>query len=93
VKHRLADVKIALEFARPVVFGAAVTLSPSDVAAAKLAACEAAYRSARAALQLHGAIGYTAVYDLSLWLAKARALRGAWGTPEECRDAVLHGRT
>ncbi|MFF4897456.1 acyl-CoA dehydrogenase family protein [Streptomyces sp. NPDC001068] len=89
VKHRLADVKIALEFARPLVSGAAVTMAPADVAAAKLAACEAAYASARAALQLHGAIGYTEEYDLSLWLTRARALRGAWGTPEECRRVVL----
>ncbi|MFG3290082.1 acyl-CoA dehydrogenase family protein [Streptomyces sp. NPDC048179] len=91
IKHRLADAKIALEFARPLVFGAAVTMAPADVAAAKLSACEAAYAGARAALQLHGAIGYTAEYDLSLWLTKARALRGAWGTPEECRAEVLSG--
>ncbi|MEU9448329.1 acyl-CoA dehydrogenase family protein [Streptomyces sp. NPDC048277] len=92
VKHRLADAKIALEFARPLVFGAAVTMTPSDAAAAKLRACEAACVSAGAALQLHGAIGYTAEYDLSLWLTKARALRAAWGTPEECRGVVLDRR-
>ncbi|MGW0625822.1 acyl-CoA dehydrogenase family protein [Streptomyces sp. NPDC002758] len=91
VKHRLADAKTALEFARPLLFGAALTLAPADVAAAKVSACEAAYGTARAALQLHGAIGYTAEYDLSLWLTKARALRTAWGTPQECRDAVLNG--
>ncbi|MER5432751.1 acyl-CoA dehydrogenase family protein [Streptomyces sp. NPDC002588] len=89
VKHRLADAKIALEFARPLVLAAAVTMDPADVAAAKVSACEAAYATARTALQLHGAIGYTAEYDLSLWLTKARALRTAWGTPDECRAAVL----
>ncbi|ARP69738.1 acyl-CoA dehydrogenase [Streptomyces pluripotens] len=89
VKHRLADAKTALEFARPVLFGAAISMRPADVAAAKLTACEAAYTAARTALQLHGAIGYTAEYDLSLWLTKARALRAAWGTPDECRDLVL----
>ncbi|MFH0176733.1 acyl-CoA dehydrogenase family protein [Streptomyces cacaoi] len=92
VKHRLADAKIALEFARPLVLGAAVTMSPADVAAAKVSACEAAYTTARTALQLHGAIGYTAEYDLSLWLTKARALRTAWGAPEDCRAEVLRGR-
>jgi alkylation response protein AidB-like acyl-CoA dehydrogenase len=91
VKHQLADAKIALEFARPLVFGAALTMTESDVAAAKVTACEAAYRTARTALQLHGAIGYTAEYDLSLWLTKARALRSAWGDPGECRAAVLGG--
>ncbi|MBL1084805.1 acyl-CoA/acyl-ACP dehydrogenase [Streptomyces actinomycinicus] len=89
VKHRLADAKTALEFARPLLFGAAVSLRPAEVAAAELTACEAAYSTARTALHLHGAIGYTAEYDLSLWLTKARALRSAWGTPEECRDLVL----
>ncbi|MBW8797935.1 MAG: acyl-CoA/acyl-ACP dehydrogenase [Streptomyces sp.] len=92
VRHRLADVKIALEFARPMVFGAAVTMTASDVAAAKLSSCEAACTGAAAALQLHGAIGYTAEYDLSLWLTKARALRAAWGTPDECRGVVLGRR-
>ncbi|MEU6066543.1 acyl-CoA dehydrogenase family protein [Streptomyces sp. NPDC047082] len=91
VKHRLADAKTALEFARPLLFGATLTMHPADVAAAKLKACEAAYATARTALQLHGAIGYTAEYDLSLWLTRARALRAAWGGPDECRERVLSG--
>jgi alkylation response protein AidB-like acyl-CoA dehydrogenase len=89
VKHQLADAKIALEFARPLVLGAALTMTGQDIAAAKVTACEAAYTTARTALQLHGAIGYTAEYDLSLWLTKARALRTAWGDPDECRATVL----
>ncbi|MFI9758439.1 acyl-CoA dehydrogenase family protein [Streptomyces sp. NPDC051963] len=91
VKHRLADAKIALEFARPLLFGAALTMDSADSAAAKVTACEAAYTTARTALQLHGAIGYTAEHDLSLWLTKARALRTAWGTPDECRALVVSG--
>jgi alkylation response protein AidB-like acyl-CoA dehydrogenase len=89
VKHRLADAKIALEFARPLLFGAALTMRPAEVAAAKAAACEAAYSTARTALQLHGAIGYTAEYGLALWLTKARALRTAWGAPHACRALVV----
>ncbi|MFE3037510.1 acyl-CoA dehydrogenase family protein [Streptomyces canus] len=91
VKHQLADARIALEFARPLLLSAALTLTARDVAAAKVTACEAAYRTARTALQLHGAIGYTAEYDLSLWLTKARVLRTAWGSPDECRATVLSG--
>ncbi|MEU9140227.1 acyl-CoA dehydrogenase family protein [Streptomyces sp. NPDC048404] len=91
VKHRLADAMIALEFARPLLFGAALSMAPAEVAAAKVTACEAAYTTARAALQLHGAIGYTAEYDLSLWFTKARALRTAWGTPAACRAEALAG--
>ncbi|MGW2780856.1 acyl-CoA dehydrogenase family protein [Streptomyces populi] len=91
VKHRLADATIALEFARPLLLGAALSMAPADVAAAKVRACEAAYATARTALQLHGAIGYTAEYDLSLWFTKARALRTAWGTPAQCRAEALAG--
>ncbi|MEU4349705.1 acyl-CoA dehydrogenase family protein [Streptomyces sp. NPDC023838] len=89
VKHRLADTLLAVEFARPLVYGAALTLAPGDLAAAKAAAGEAAYTAARAALQLHGAVGYTEELDLSLWLRKARPLRDAWGTPAACRAEVL----
>ena len=60
-----------------------------DVSAAKVACADAAYRAARAALQVHGAIGYTAELDLSLWLAKVRALVPAWGAQAEHRARVL----
>ncbi|MFI9774996.1 acyl-CoA dehydrogenase family protein [Streptomyces sp. NPDC051956] len=89
VKHRLADALTGLEFARPLVFGAALSMAPGDIAAAKVAAGEASYAAARAALQLHGAIGYTQELDLSLWLRKARPLRDAWGAPAACRARVL----
>ncbi|MCT4355162.1 acyl-CoA/acyl-ACP dehydrogenase [Streptomyces sp. Je 1-79] len=89
VKHRLADTLIALEFARPLLFGAALTFESADLAAAKVTAGEAACTAARTALQIHGAIGYTEELDLSLWLRKARPLRDAWGTPSWCRARVL----
>jgi alkylation response protein AidB-like acyl-CoA dehydrogenase len=89
VKHQLADVLIGLELARPLVHGAAVTGSSRDVSAAKVAAGDAAHRAARAALQVHGAIGYTAEHDLGRWLTKTRALVGAWGGPSMHRARVL----
>ena len=88
VKHQLADVAVGLDLARPLLFGAALSLSPRDVSAAKVACGDAAYRAARTALQVHGAIGYTAEYDLALWLTKVRALLSAWGTPRFHRDRV-----
>ena len=89
IKHRLADVRIALDFARPLVLGAALAEVPAS--AAKVAAGDAAYAASRAALQVHGAIGYTRELDLSLWLLKVRALLTAWGTPAEHRARVLEG--
>ncbi|MEU9758401.1 acyl-CoA dehydrogenase family protein [Streptomyces sp. NPDC047985] len=97
VKHRLADALTGLEFARPLLYGAALALAEeapdagAQVAAAKVTAGEAGYAAARAALQLHGAVGYTEELDLSLWLRKARPLRDAWGTPGDCRARVLAG--
>ncbi len=93
VKHQLADAYVGLELARPLLFGAALALGTGaaarDVSAAKVACTDAAYRAARVALQVHGAIGYTAEYDLSLWLTKVRALTSAWGTQRQHRDRVL----
>ena len=93
VKHHLADVLVALEFARPLVHAAAVTGAERDVSAARVAAADAAYLAARAALQVHGAVGFTQEHDLSLWLLKVRALRSAWGTQTFHRRRVLAALT
>ena len=89
VKHHLANVLVALEFARPLVHAAAVTGETRDVSAARVAAADAAYLAARAALQVHGAIGFTREHALSWWLLKVRALRSAWGTQTWHRRRVL----
>jgi alkylation response protein AidB-like acyl-CoA dehydrogenase len=87
LKHQLADARIALDFARPLVFGAALGEVPTS--AAKVGAADAAYRASRVGLQVHGAIGYTAEFDLSLWLMRIRALVTAWGTSSYHRDRLL----
>lgn len=89
IKHALADVHVALAFARPLVLGAALGEVPAS--AAKVAAADAAYLASRTGLQVHGAIGYTAEFDLSLWITKIRALVTAWGTPAHHRALLLEG--
>jgi alkylation response protein AidB-like acyl-CoA dehydrogenase len=89
IKHHLADVRIALDFARPLVWGAALEPTSRDVSAAKVACADAAYLASRTGLQVHGAIGYTQEFDLSIWLTKVRALVTAWGTPAFHRARVL----
>jgi alkylation response protein AidB-like acyl-CoA dehydrogenase len=93
IKHLLADVVTQLELARPLLYGAAVAgdTFARDVSAAKVLAGDAAYLAARTALQVHGAIGYTAEHDLGLRLTKVRALAGAWGTGSFHRSRVLAG--
>jgi alkylation response protein AidB-like acyl-CoA dehydrogenase len=85
VKHHLADALVKLEFARPVVYRAAYSMSrmpessPLHVSMGKAYASEAALLAARAALQCHGAIGYSYEHDLHLWMKRAWALAAAWG--------------
>jgi alkylation response protein AidB-like acyl-CoA dehydrogenase len=86
MKHMLADVAVALEFARPTVWRAAQALddgiSSADVhiSHAKVAATDAAYLAAESAIQVHGAMGYTYEVDLHFWMKRSWALGGAWGS-------------
>ena len=84
VKHHLANARIAVEFARPLVYRAAATLDPVHASMAKHKADEAALLTARAALQCHGAIGYTTEYDLHLYMKRSWALARSMG------DGRLH---
>jgi alkylation response protein AidB-like acyl-CoA dehydrogenase len=92
VQHQLADALLHSELARPVVYRAAWSMAhgepaaPRDVSMAKCYAAEAATFTARVALQVHGAVGYTDECDLHLWLKRALVLPAAWG------DAGWHRR-
>lgn len=85
VKHHLADVVTKIEFARPVLYRAALALQRGDrhraalVSHAKLAAADAAWTAARKGIQVHGACGYTWEVDLQMYMKRAWALDGAWG--------------
>lgn len=95
VKHLLADALERVEFARPVVYRAALSLDERDPDAgrhaseAKALASEAAVGAARAALQVHGAIGYTWEADLHFWMKRAWSLASAWGDARFHRARVL----
>ncbi len=85
VKHMLANIKVKLEYARPVVQRAAHSVANASpgravhVSMAKLTAGDAASFGAKTALQAHGAIGYTWEQDLHLWMRRAWSLENAWG--------------
>lgn len=92
VKHHLADARLALEFARPLVYRAAWSAQTGHAEAgrhasmAKAFASDAAQTVSEKALQCHGAIGYSFEYDLHLWMKRAWALGRAFG------DARWHRR-
>ncbi len=85
VKHHLANARVKLEFARPLVYRAAHSIAHDDpdraihVSMAKAQSSDAAALAARVALQCHGAIGYSYEYDLHLFMKRAWALAAAWG--------------
>ncbi|HVT77286.1 MAG TPA: acyl-CoA dehydrogenase [Acidimicrobiales bacterium] len=99
VKHHLADARLAIEFARPVVWRAAWSVARDtddrarDVSTAKAMASEAAELVGRKALQCHGAIGYTVEYDLHLFLKRTWALSRAWGDAAQHADRVAAALT
>lgn len=85
VKHHLADVVTKIEFAKPVLYRAASALAGAEpqrsvrISHAKLACAEAGWFSARKAIQVHGAMGYTWEVDLQMFMKRAWVLDAAWG--------------
>ena len=85
VKHHLADVVTRIEFARPVLYRAALALQRGErhrtalASHAKLACGEAAWTAARKGIQVHGASGYTWEVDLQMFMKRTWALDAAWG--------------
>ena len=94
IKHKLADVRVALEFARPLTYRAAYSLTHADPAApvhvsmAKARAGDAAALAVRHSLQCHGAIGYSFEHDLHLWIKRVWALGASWGDAAWHRERV-----
>jgi alkylation response protein AidB-like acyl-CoA dehydrogenase len=76
------------------VYRAAASIDASDpdttvhTSMAKAKADAAAHTAARAALQCHGAIGYSFEHDLHLWMKRAWALARTWGDASWHRDRV-----
>ena len=91
VKHKLANVHVAIEASRPAAWHAAYTFAhdlpeaPRAASVAKVAASHAEALANAEALQCHGGIGFTWEHDLHIWLKRGLALQPAFGTPAEHR--------
>jgi alkylation response protein AidB-like acyl-CoA dehydrogenase len=94
IKHKLADAWLKLEFARPVVYRAAHSLTHDrtgrdvHVAMAKAYASDLGMHASKTALQCHGAIGYSFEYDLHLWMKRAWSLASTWGDAAHHRSII-----
>jgi len=94
LKHRLADVWVAVSQARAASRYAAACLASGDpdakvaVAIAKAYCSETAVHAAQEAVQLHGGIGFTWEHPAHLYLKRAKADSIAFGTPDAHRAAL-----
>lgn len=94
IKHRAADMYIAIEAARNAVYAAAMAEGDDKVEAALIAkayASDVFFEVTGHAIQLHGGIGFTWEYPLHYFFKRARANRAVFGqsTREYERLATL----
>jgi len=95
IKHKLADVYVALEVARSHAlygawaFSAGAAELPLAAAAARVAASQACTLAAEESLQTHGGIGYTWDNDCHLYYRRAKFLALQAGGPDEWRERLV----
>jgi len=88
VKHPLADAYVDIESLKSLVAYAAWALQEGEpdaavaVSRAKAWASECVPRIGIEGVQLHGGVGYTAEYDIQLYLKRSKWLRPAFGDAE-----------
>lgn len=83
LKHRMADLYVAVQSARAVVGDAVAEPSAASAALARLAASEALATVAGEAIQLHGGIAITWEHDMHLYFKRAHGSAQLLGTPRE----------
>jgi alkylation response protein AidB-like acyl-CoA dehydrogenase len=94
IKHRLADLYVAITQARAVSRYAAGCLAEGSadagvaVAMAKAFCGETAVKAAEECVQLHGGIGFTWEHPAHLYLKRAKSGSIAFGTPDRHRAAL-----
>ena len=94
LKHRLADVWVAVSQARAASRYAAACLATSHqdakvaVAVAKAYCSETAVLAAQECVQMHGGIGFTWEHPAHLYLKRAKADSIAFGTPDAHRTTL-----
>jgi alkylation response protein AidB-like acyl-CoA dehydrogenase len=83
LKHRMADLYVAVQSARAVVNDAIPEPSPTSAALARVAASEAFSKVAAEAVQMHGGIAITWEHDIQLYFKRAHASAQLLGPPRE----------
>ncbi len=95
IKHKLADIYVALELARSNAWYGAWALAndaaelPVAAAAARLAAIDAFSLAAKENIQTHGGVGFTWESDCHLYYRRARELALVAGSARYWRDRLI----
>jgi len=83
LKHRMADLYVAVSAARAVVSDACDDPTPTNAATARLAATDALCAVAAEGIQLHGGIAITWEHDMHLYFKRAHGSAQLFGSPRE----------
>jgi alkylation response protein AidB-like acyl-CoA dehydrogenase len=95
VKHKLADMYVAIEVARSNAYYGAWALSteaselPFAAAAARAAASDAYYLCAKENIQTHGGMGFTWEVDCHLFFRRAKLLAVQAGSPAAWKEKLV----
>jgi alkylation response protein AidB-like acyl-CoA dehydrogenase len=95
IKHKLADVFVAIELARSNAYYGAWALETdapeltAAAAAARLAATHAFHLASKESIQVHGGMGFTWEMDCHLYLRRAKVLSGALGSPAWWKERLV----
>jgi len=94
IKHKFADMLIAVERARSTGYFAALTIAEDDsrrtlaTAVAKAAAGDCQHRLAKEGIQIHGGIGYTWEHDMHLYVKRAKSNDAFFGATSVQRSRI-----
>jgi acyl-CoA dehydrogenase len=95
LKHRLADLYVAIELARSNAYYAAWALEnrapelATSACGARAAACDAFDLAAKEMVQMHGGVGYTWEFDCHLFYRRAKLLALALGSASAWREKLI----
>jgi alkylation response protein AidB-like acyl-CoA dehydrogenase len=95
IKHRLADLYVAIELARSNAYYGVWALSNNSpelagaACGARASAGDAFERASEEMIQLYGGVGFTWEYDCHLFYRRAKLLGLALGTASEWRDKLI----
>lgn len=95
IKHKFADMYVALELARSNAYYGACALAsdapdlPLAAATARVSASDAFYQISKENIQAHGGMGFTWEFDCHLYYRRAQLLSGVIGTQPQWKENIV----